>query len=206
MKAARSYLGIGINDANYRLIETKRVNGKKIVIWACPFYKLWTGILRRCYSVKFLKKCPTYIECSVAPEWLIFSQFKLWMESENWHGMEIDKDILIPGNKVYGPSTCVFIDQSLNKFLTDHKAARGSWPIGTHYSAQNKKFIAQCSNPFTGDRGYLGSFDCVNSAHLAWKVCKHKYACIYADMQHDKRIAEALRIRYLPENLHKIGI
>lgn len=198
MTANRIFLGVGINDADYMLTESKRINGKKILIWACPFYKLWTGILRRCYYSKFQEKCPTYIGCSIAPEWVKFSQFKLWMESKNWEGMEIDKDLLMPGNKVYGPSVCIFIDQALNKFLTDHRGARGAWPIGTHYSEGNKKFIAQCSNPFTGDRGYLGSFDCANAAHSAWRARKHEYALRYADMQQDPRVALALRIRYLP--------
>jgi len=102
--------GVGVNDADY---NTQIVNNKK-VIWRCPFYDKWYAMLKRCYSPLWHKQYPTYIGCSVCPEWRYFSKFRLWMENQKWEGMELDKDILIKGNRVYGPDTCCFIPQAIN--------------------------------------------------------------------------------------------
>lgn len=46
-------------------------NGKQM-----KYYETWKGMLRRCYSELYHKKEPTYKECSVCDEWLLFSNFK----------------------------------------------------------------------------------------------------------------------------------
>ena len=107
--------GVGINDADYRVQEKITVvdeDGKKKqkLVWICPFYEKWKPMLRRCYSAKYQEVRPTYIGCSVSEDWLRFSTFKAWMAAQDWEGMEIDKDILFPNNKIYSPETCVFIN------------------------------------------------------------------------------------------------
>lgn len=184
--------GVGINDADYVVCPT--INGKQVV---CPFYSSWQSMLERCYSSKCLAKRPTYMGCSVCDEWLTFSNYKRWMETQNWKGKEPDKDLLVRGNKVYSSETCVFLDQRTNKFILDSGAARGEHPIGV--SLLRGKFQAQCKNPFTRKLEYLGLFLCPNQAHLAWKKCKHEFACQLAEQQQDLRVADALRQRYAPD-------
>jgi hypothetical protein len=161
-------------------------------------------MLKRCYSASFHRANPSYIGCSVDPDWLTFSVFRNWMEAQDWQGKQLDKDLIAPGNKFYSPSTCRFIDQSLNLFLTDRRRARGDWPIGTSFKKSEGKFVSQCCNPFTGENEYLGLFACPESAHEAWRTAKHAHALRYADQQTDPRIAEALRARFacriLPTN------
>lgn len=184
--------GVGTNDADYPIYPT--VNGKQVM---CPYYRAWRDALTRCYSAVEQARYPTYIGCSVCDEWLIFSNFKRWMEQEDWQGKELDKDLLFPGNKVYSPETCVFIDHVTNSFTTDSGAARGEWPVGVYFSKRDKKFLSQCRNPFTGKREHLGLFTCADQAHLAWLARKHQLACQLADLQTDSRVANALRTRYL---------
>lgn len=91
--------GIGINNADYTTSlreELPKVNGKRKyrILWACPFYKLWASMLQRCYSEKRLIKDPSYVGCSVHPDWHRFMNFRSWMEKQDWEGMELDKDIL----------------------------------------------------------------------------------------------------------------
>lgn len=106
--SARSLVyGVGVNDSDY--ITEKRKNN-----WRCPFYLKWKQMLRRCYSLNYHKTKPTYIGCSVCPEWRYFSKFRLWMSTQKWEGMELDKDLLVKGNQVYGPDTCCFIPQAIN--------------------------------------------------------------------------------------------
>ena len=123
-------------------------------------------------------------------------RFRAWMETQDWEGKQLDKDILFQGNKEYSPSTCVFVDGIVNNFLLDSAAIRGDWPIGVCWNERDQKFQSNCCNPFTKKREHLGLFHCPNQAHLAWKKRKHELACQLADVQTDERVAEALRARY----------
>jgi hypothetical protein len=121
------------------------------------------------------------------------------MQEQDWEGKQLDKDILVDGNLVYGPEFCVFVEQSINKFLHDVKGRLGSLKLGAHLDARKHKYVAACSNPFEGKREVLGRFDTQHEAHLAWKSRKHELACMLADsdLVTDERVAQALRTRYL---------
>ncbi len=80
-------------------------------------YKRWNSMIRRCYSEKYQDKFPTYRECTVCDEWHNFQNFAEWFvlnAPENTSNCHLDKDILLNGNKVYSPSTCSFINKSIN--------------------------------------------------------------------------------------------
>lgn len=184
--------GVGVNDADYAVCPT--VNGRSV--W-CPFYQAWVGMLMRCYDTKFQARHSTYIGCTVCDDWLITSNFKKWMESQDWQGMELDKDLLVVGNKFYSPETCTFVDSLTNNFTTDSGASRGEWPLGVDFHKSTGKFRSQCRNHLTGQNEHLGIFTCPEEAHLAWKKRKHELACQLADLQTDERAASALKMRYL---------
>ena len=184
--------GVGINDADY--VVTKEVNGRRV---ACPFYDRWKHMLNRCYCTKSQARQPTYKGCTVTKEWHSFMAFKAWMIAQDWRGNQLDKDLLVNGNKVYGPDTCVFISAQLNTFTVDNGASKGEWPLGVCFSRCHGLFKAQCRDPFTGKKEFLGYFLCAESAHAAWKYRKHQHALRFADLQKDNRLADALRVRYL---------
>lgn len=196
MNMRKLVYGVGINDADYCTAKYEKINGNKVRVWVCPFYEKWANLLIRCYSHSYQSRYPTYAGCEVCAEWLIFSRFKAWMSGLDWFGLELDKDLLRPGNKVYGPENCVFVSRRLNRFTVDAGAIRGDWPIGVSWDKRKEQFKAGCSNPFTGKHDNLGYFDCPNAAHEAWRQRKHELACQYADMQPDSRLAEALRSRF----------
>lgn len=131
-----------------------------------------------------------------ALEWKTFSAFKAWMETQNWEGKQLDKDLLLHGNKVYGPERCVFIDRSVNMFMTESTRTRGEHPIGVYRVKSVGKFQAQCRNPFTERSEYLGNFSCPNEAHQAWLSRKRELAQELAALQTDPRVAKALVDRY----------
>jgi len=109
-----------------------------------PAYVAWKGIIRRCYSASFHTKCPTYIGCSVSPEWLNFQSFAAWHKKEpnsEGLGFDLDKDLRRGGNKVYSPEDCSFVPQQINKLLCDSCASRGSLPQGV--KANGKGFSAR---------------------------------------------------------------
>lgn len=196
----RLVCGVGIMDADYRVEEKITIgyeNGKRKQkrLWICPFYRKWRNMLVRCYYEKELQKHPTYKGCSVCQEWLTFSNFKAWMEKQDWEGKSLDKDILYPGNKVYSPETCIFVDQKINSFLVESDAVRGEYMIGVYWHKRDEKFLSRCSDG-NGKQRQLGSFDTELDAHNAWLEFKLKLAKQLASEQTDPRIAKALVERY----------
>ena len=177
----KKVFGVGINDTNYPIHHfTYKTDGAGNLvvdkrIWTCPYYSRWYDMLRRVYSGKFLENRPTYQDCTVCDDWLTFSNFKAWMEQQDWKGKDLDKDFLSEtDSKIYSPETCYFIDPRLNQFLKDRKNYRGDLMLGV--SKAGDGFQARCSNPFTKEREYLGYFQSEIEAHLAWKNRKHQLA------------------------------
>ncbi len=183
--------GVGINDAEYSIKTI--INGKQV---SCLFYTRWANMLERCYSKNYQSRYPTYNGCCVCVEWLTFSNFKRWMEKQDWQGKELDKDLLFARNKRYSPETCVFVDVSVNQFLKDRASCRGEFKTGVCYSKSRKCFISSCGNPITKKREFLGHFNTEEDAHLAWKNRKHELACQLAELQADQRVINALKCRY----------
>lgn len=198
--------GVGINDADYTVIVKEIVgfkeDGTKIIkqVWICPFYRVWQNMLTRCYSDKYKVNRPTYEYCTTVPEWHYFMTFRAWMEKQDWIDRQLDKDLLVPGNKVYGPETCVFIDSKVNSFILERNAARGDCPIGVTFCKRDRKYMAGGWNVETGKRKNLGCFDDPDKAHQAWLCHKLSQARILAEKQSDPRVAKALIDRY--ENYH----
>ena len=201
-------LGVGVNDLGYRtqVYEDVTKNGGKRIrkmVFRCPYYSVWKSMLERCYSEKSLESKPTYIGTSVCSEWLYASAFKKWMEQQDWDGKCLDKDIIVPRSKLYSPETCAFVLQATNSFVIACNASRGDCPIGVTLYKPTGKYQAQCGNPFTGERGYLGLFSTPQDAHEAWRKRKHELAQLVADRESDPRIVEALKKRYSIEEWYK---
>lgn len=193
--------GVGINDADYVVVKyetTGYVDGvrKRKLVWICPFYRTWKNMLKRCYSTKYQEERPTYKGCSVSEEWLRFSNFRTWMEKQQWEDKQLDKDLLFGGNKVYSDKACVFVSSVVNSFTSDCGASRGEWLIGASWNKEKSKFQSGCSNPFTRKQENLGYFTCEKEAHQAWIKRKLELAHLLAAEQTDERIGKALIERY----------
>ena len=174
-----SVYGVGINDLvddpNYHTMKCDHSSGKKRMVWKCPFYQKWRSMLRRCYG----SDAPAYKGCTVSEGWHRFSTFKKWMESQSWEGKELDKDILVPGNKVYGEDTCLFVSKKLNN-LFHIRGKGGEYPQGVHLmKSSSTSYIAECYRD--GKSNYLGSFATVEEASSAYIKYKREYILEVAD-------------------------
>lgn len=168
--------GVGVNDAGY--VVSPLVDGKQ---HNCPFYLAWIRMLTRCYYAAYKDKSPTYADCSVSPEWLTFSNFKKWMETQDWEGLELDKDILIPGNKLYSEETCVFVSPDVNKLMNSCAASRGEYPLGVYFNKATKKFMALVG--LYGKQTYLGLFNTPEEGCQAYIEAKSEHIREVADTQ-----------------------
>ena len=163
--------GICLNDVDYATQPT--INGKYAVD---PAYRAWANMLDRAYNPKFHEKQPTYAGVTVCKEWHSFSAFRTWWLSNYREDCQLDKDLLVVGNREYGPDVCVYIPSRLNAFTIDCGASRGNLPIGVSICKTTGKYKAQCSNPITGKNRNLGRFTTLESAHEAWIKCKLELA------------------------------
>lgn len=180
--------GVGINDADY-VTGYVGENGTTIT---CPFYSTWAGMLERVYSKKFHKRSPTYSGCTVEESWKTFSNFRKWMQSQDWKDKALDKDLLVQGNKHYGPDTCVFVDRQVNALTVLRGNARGSLPLGVTKSKNNgyTYYLAKCS--FYGKQKTLGNFKTIEEAENCYRQAKRKYIEEIANKQKDPRVRKAL--------------
>ena len=200
--------GVGVNDLPYRTQIKEEVTknvGKRIrkSVFICKYYAAWRNMLGRCYSKKYLESNPTYIGTSVYSEWLYATEFKKWMEQQDWCGKCLDKDIIVPGIKLYSPKTCAFVLPATNTFVIARDACRGDYPIGVHLYKSTGKYLAKCGNLFTGKNEHLGYFSTQEEAHEAWRERKHELAQLVAATESDMRVVEALKKRYSFEEWYK---
>ena len=108
-------------------------------------YVLWKNMLERCYSDIFKKKRPTYEGCKVSDNFLYYEYFYEWCNKQigfGNDGWQMDKDLLIKGNKVYSEDSCIFLPREINQVLVKCTASRGKYLIGVYGSKTKKGFCS----------------------------------------------------------------
>lgn len=80
-------------------------------------YKHWAHMLKRCYTDA--DEFKNYLDKTTVEEWKCFQNFTEWATNQtgfdkNW---QLDKDILFPENKIYGPDTCCFVPHRINSLI-----------------------------------------------------------------------------------------
>ena len=158
--------GVGISDSSFSV--SMKIDGKTVMHRA---YSCWFEMLNRCYGEVWLSRYPSYRDCSVCSDWLTFSNFYRWWKENHIEGFELDKDIRIPGNRVYSPESCMFVPGEINRFFGDHKRRRGAYAIGVYFRSDLNKYLASVSDR-KGGSAYLGLYEDERSAHIAWVAAK----------------------------------
>ena len=158
----KPWYGVGVNDADYA--TQPMVNGVQLCE---PAYRAWVSMLRRAYGKSTQKIRPTYVGVTVCKEWHSFSAFRAWWLANYRDGWHLDKDLLVVGNREYGPSACVYIPSLINTFTIDCGASRGEFPIGVCLR-KTGRYQSSCCNPITGKQHTIGYFTTPEAAHDAW--------------------------------------
>lgn len=187
-KSKKLVYGVGINDANYAVKPI--IDGMQRT---CPYYQKWTGMLNRCYSKSTHNKRPNYISCYVTKEWHYFMNFRAWMEKQDWEGKQLDKDIIVFNNKMYGPETCVFVSAQVNSLLNDREKSRGEYPQGVYPNRTGERFTATCS--VDGKSKYLGTYSTIEEASDIYREFKSKLVMEIANKQTSSQVRSGL-IKY----------
>ena len=135
-----------------------------------PAYFTWKNMVHRCYDEDHRYLNITYEECYMCNEWLNFQTFAKWYE-DNFYDvgegrMHIDKDILIKGNKLYSPETCIIVPQRINMIFMS-KANKWNLPSGISMSKTGKYITS-----YNGI--HLGTIDTLNDAIITHDTEKRK--------------------------------
>ena len=164
----RSIYGVGyLGEGEYKVKE----NGKNK-----KEYKIYQNMLQRCYDPKYQERYPTYKGCTVEDYLLNFQHMVEWIK-ENYYEvpgerMELDKDILYKGNKIYSRETCIFVPQRINNLFTKSDKSRGKDPIGVD-QLPSGNYRVYCNNRY-GKRVSLGTYKTKEEAFQVYKNYKEK--------------------------------
>lgn len=127
-------------------------------------YLYWHDMLKRCYDPYELNRRMDYIDVYICEEWLNFQNFAEWFYKNYYEiegqKMQLDKDILCKGNKIYSPNNCIFVPMRINQLFIKQKNHRGIYPIGVKFS-KKRKVLEVCCNIIKNEKSksiYLGSF------------------------------------------------
>ena len=171
----KSVFGIGyIGQGKYKV----SVNGKHTEAYVC-----WKNMLRRCYDPYHINyKQPSYKDCIVCKEWHCFQIFAEWYYKNyyecNNEKIHLDKDILIKGNKIYSPETCILVPERINLLFIKSNSIRGKYPIGVHWDKEVNKFKSKCSildKNGNQKSKFLGYYDTSEEAFFSYKEFKEDY-------------------------------
>ena len=146
------------------------------------YYLVWKSLLQRVLDDRYQEDRPTYKGVTMDDEWLNFQNFATWCDTQEFFKAEddkgqpyqLDKDILIKGNKTYSPNTCCFVPSQINGVLISCKARRGDSPVGVSYNKVKRKFVAHI-NLGDGKRNHLGCFEDSTEAFKTYKRVKEVY-------------------------------
>lgn len=175
MVAKPTVSGVGFNDVNFR-VKVDRDD-----TWQ---YSVWSSMLKRCYSPKYLAKFPAYAGTTCCQEWLSFANFFEWVNNEADYkgkpvGMQLDKDIKGGGAKHYSPQNCGFVPQAINSLLTANDCNRGDLPVGVTRHGASGVYRSVLNIDCT--QVHLGLFQTPEEAFLAYKVAKEQNIKVVAE-------------------------
>lgn len=159
--------GVGINDYDGKI----KVNGKPI-----HEYNLWTAMIQRCYSADYHTTRPTYTECFVEDYFLSFNNFLNYIRTvkgfdcydDKGKRYQLDKDLLVKGNKQYSRGTICFIPSEINSFIGAHcTKTRGDLPMGVSWHNIGKKYLSKIT--IEGKQKSLGLYETPEEAFNVYK-------------------------------------
>jgi hypothetical protein len=97
-----------------------KLGGYKCEVDNHPAYTKWQGMLNRAYGASSSK---WYDNVTVSESFKHYPIFKQWYLTQYLEeGWELDKDLLLKGNKVYCASRCCFLPKEINSALAINRS------------------------------------------------------------------------------------
>ena len=184
----------GVKDKYFPTICGVGYYGNALPKRSCPkiemAYSVWFKMLSRCYDAR-IKQAKNYSDCSVSEYFASFEHFSTWYLSQvgsdqnNW---QLDKDLLVKGNRVYSEDTCCLVPAEINNLLRRYTKESDTCK-GVYYNKRLSKFSAHLLGK------YIGLFTTELEAFQVYKQAKQTYIKDVANKwkdQIDPKVYEAL--------------
>lgn len=156
-----AYMGAGEHKA--------KIKGKHV-----QTYSVWAGTVERCYCLVRLAKRPSYVGCYISDDFLCYQNFAEWYTAHECYGLgyELDKDLLIKGNKIYSAETCTLIPKEINLAIRVERIKDSNLPIGV---MKNKVGGFTSSIKVGTTKEHLGTYKTPEEASAAYVLTKEAY-------------------------------
>lgn len=169
-------------------------------------YSTWCGIIDRCYSSNDKESYRWYGDCSVSDEWLNFQNFADWYESQinaNRECFDVDKDILIHGNRVYSEDACMLVHKDINYLFTCR--SESDLPAGVCYDKLANGYRSNCYHSGVEHRIYTKDLKEACDHYVieklnSVKIAHHKH---YSGDDFMKEVLKNKLISFLEDNGHE---
>ena len=172
-----------------------------------PAYEVWRGIIRRCYDENYSKNKLNgrYEDVVVSEKWHNFQNFAEWFYSQKYweSSFDVDKDLKVIGNKVYGEEGCSLVPTAVNSLFSgsNERLVNRELPKGVHFCKSKLRYIAQIhigelTKSGNKKQTYIGQYEEKYSAIMAYKVAKENHVKEVAEKYRDvidKVVYENLR-------------
>lgn len=144
-------------------------------------YRKWANMMQRCYSEATHKIKPYYRDSRAHEEWWNFSNFREWYRENIIEGrkFDLDKDILVQGNNIYGSDTCSLVTHYANTIF-QHRG------IETNIVKSNIKGKFDASVSILGKTKEVGSFDTYEEAEKQLLLFRKETITKYANKNRNK--------------------
>ncbi len=149
----------------------------------------WMQMIRRCHSEDDIYK--SYQDKSVFEGWRCFQNFAPWAEAQKGFHIvdpvwQLDKDLLVPDNKEYGPDACCFLPTRINCMIS-------RTPVDGYYDCKNNDYGFGYND--TDGTNHKRRFKSQEEGKLWYKTQKERVVKEVADQyknELDSRVYEAL--------------
>lgn len=168
--------GVGFNSRGRFVAAEHKLAGAK-----------WRDMLHRCYDADqygFAQYGAAGV--SVCEQWHDFQVFAVWIAAQRNYGRtgyELDKDILIPNNKVYRPEACCLVPRVINSAVLGQ--VRGSLLKTGVSTTNNPKRPYRARLSVDGKVVNIGVYETELEAHLAYNARKREYVWSLAERFRD---------------------
>lgn len=137
---------------------------------------LWNAVKHRCLDGGAQQRAyPKYVGCTM--EYSSFQDFSEWCQQQYGYReldtkgkyWNLDKDILIQGNKVYSKETCIFVPEYVNSAFRS-RPTRGL-PRGVYLNRDSSTFKMAC---IVSGEIISKNYRTISEAHRGWQEHKMK--------------------------------
>ena len=173
-----------IDQGPYETI-TRDNDGKKIFLTE---YNTWVSMHRR--AENFNGTHPSYEDVTIDKIWWSYQNFAMWYNDNKYEVendiLRLDKDILVPGNRVYSPETCCLVPDKINQLFKQPMKKDDNMPMGVYKEGNRYRTVKLYEIDNNGNvMKHCKSFKTPEDAHECYKFYKEKYIHDIADLYKD---------------------